>query len=94
MYTMLTDLEGLGLGKHFPPVFIFLSVPSLAVSTVSYILGVKILLMESLKSPEGLKDIDVLKKMWRKLKRFLESKTLLKKDKTKLKKPLTIRLLK
>ncbi len=41
MYTMLTDTEGLGLGAHFPPVFIFLCVPGIAVSCVSYILGVK-----------------------------------------------------
>ena len=41
MYTMLTDLEGLGLGKYFPPVFIFLCVPALIISTISYILGVK-----------------------------------------------------
>lgn len=41
MYTMLTDTEGLGLGTHFPPVFIFLCVPALIISTISYILGVK-----------------------------------------------------
>ena len=41
MYTMLTDTKGLGLGEHFPPIFIFLCVPALIISTVSYILGVK-----------------------------------------------------
>ena len=41
MYTMLTDAEGLALGMHFPPVFIFLCVPALIISAISYILGVK-----------------------------------------------------
>ncbi len=39
MYTMLTDMEGLALGTFFPPIFIFLCVPALAVGFVSYILG-------------------------------------------------------
>ncbi len=41
MYTMFTDTKGLGLGEIFPPFFIFLCVPSLIISFVSYILGVK-----------------------------------------------------
>ena len=41
MYTIFTDAEGLALGIHFPPFFLFLSVPALIISTVSYILGVK-----------------------------------------------------
>lgn len=41
MYTMLTDTQGLALGTYFPPVFIFLCVPALIISTISYILGVK-----------------------------------------------------
>ena len=41
MYTIFTDTKGLGLGEHFPPVFIFLCVPALIISTISYILGVK-----------------------------------------------------
>lgn len=41
MYTMLTDTKGLALGTYFPPIFIFLCVPALIISFVSYILGVK-----------------------------------------------------
>lgn len=41
MYTMLTDTKGLALGTYFPPIFIFLCVPALLISFVSYILGVK-----------------------------------------------------
>ena len=41
MYTIFTDAEGLALGTYFPPFFLFLSVPALIISTVSYILGVK-----------------------------------------------------
>lgn len=41
MYTIFTDTEGLALGTLFPPVFIFLCVPALIISFVSYILGVK-----------------------------------------------------
>lgn len=41
MYTIFTDMEGLALGTYFPPIFIFLCVPALAVSFASYILGVK-----------------------------------------------------
>lgn len=41
MYTILTDAKGLALGTYFPPVFIFLCIPALIISLVSYILGVK-----------------------------------------------------
>ncbi|MBR2025441.1 MAG: hypothetical protein IKA02_06510, partial [Clostridia bacterium] len=41
MYTIFTDTQGLALGTYFPPVFIFLCVPALIISFVSYILGVK-----------------------------------------------------
>ena len=41
MYTVLTDAKGLALGTYFPPVFIFLCIPALIISLVSYILGVK-----------------------------------------------------
>ena len=41
MYTIFTDTKGLGLGEVFPPVFIFLCVPALIISTISYILGIK-----------------------------------------------------
>lgn len=41
MYTIFTDTTGLALGTYFPPIFIFLSVPALLISFVSYILGVK-----------------------------------------------------
>lgn len=41
MYTMFTDTKGLGLGELFPPFFIFLCVPALVISLVSYILGIK-----------------------------------------------------
>lgn len=41
MYTMFTDTKGLGFGELFPPFFIFLCVPALVISLVSYILGIK-----------------------------------------------------
>lgn len=41
MYTIFTDAKGLALGTYFPPIFIFLCVPALIISLVSYILGVK-----------------------------------------------------
>ena len=39
MYTIFTDMQGLALGTYFPPVFMLLSIPALAIGTVSYILG-------------------------------------------------------
>ncbi len=41
MYSIFTDAQGLNLSAYLPPVFILLIIPSLIVSTISYILGVK-----------------------------------------------------